>query len=1095
MAQNSLLSPGIQVSVIDESNYSVNAEGTIPFILMATAQDKTNASGSLATGTAKANAGQIYSIGDQRTLANLFGLPQFPNDASGNRIYGSELAEYGLYAAHNILGTISSAYVMRADIDLAALEGSQARPTNPAAAGTVWLDTTTAEWGVFEWNSTLATFVRKKALFLSNASDLDGEAPSVTVGKIGDYAVVGYDNIYNPTYYKNYMNEWELVGSANWQKSHATVIGTVANANNITPGDSIVINGSDPIEATGTSAASFVNDITLAGIVGVVAKLINGKVHLFADSTAKSDGATHDGKILITNDSGTIPTKLGLTVGTAFNVPTVQFSKHSNIPSWKSGSGIRPSGSVWIKTTSFNHGANLTTFRKNGVNDTWDIVANPLYENDGAANYALDPTRGGLGIARGTLYTEYDIYNEGTVSYSTLTRLVSGPTVVTGSTAPSSLTATGAFTISASETGSTSYTSPVTITVPSSPNNRLSNVVGLISAADILDVEASISSTGNIVITHTAGGAIKIDETSGNILSELGITTDLTNVRSNNDGTITLSNWVLSDKLPTNLQIKEAPYAPVSMPDDGSLWFYSSPLEVDIMINDNNVWRGYRNVEDDIRGFDLTATDPNGPIIGYSKPTQQSNGDALSYGDLWVDTSDKDNYPAIWRWERKNNLDQWIAIDIADRTTEHGIVFADARWDGDGMADVLSDDLPTIADLLTNDNIDLDAPEADLYPNGCLLFNTRRSSNNVKKYVENYFNQTDFPEQSLPDVTATWQSVSGKAYNNVPFFGRKAQRNVVVSALSAAIENSVDVTEEGKTFNLLVCPGYPELLDTLKVLNDNRKNTGFVLGEVPMGLSTDLTTVERYVTDASGTGKTSEFGIVINDPYTAVFFPGAATVNAVDGVGTIVIPMSAAILRTVVKNDQNGEIWFAPAGNTRGTVDVLSIGFVDRQNNNAFVKTGSPQGIRDILYPNKVNPVTYLPQVGYVNYGNHTRQANNTALDRINVARLTSYLRSKLEQTIRPFIFEPNDTITRNTVRNVCEGLLNELVARRGIYDYVVQCDRANNDNARIDRNELHVDIAIEPVKSIEFIYIPIRIKATGQIASGNLTPAIALDK
>jgi hypothetical protein len=92
MAQNSLLSPGIQVSVIDESNYAVNSEGTIPFILMATAQDKTNPSGSLATGTAKANAGQVYSIGDQRTLANLFGLPQFPNDASGKRITNPYLA-------------------------------------------------------------------------------------------------------------------------------------------------------------------------------------------------------------------------------------------------------------------------------------------------------------------------------------------------------------------------------------------------------------------------------------------------------------------------------------------------------------------------------------------------------------------------------------------------------------------------------------------------------------------------------------------------------------------------------------------------------------------------------------------------------------------------------------------------------------------------------------------------------------------------------------------------------------------------------------------------------------------------------------------
>jgi hypothetical protein len=32
----------------------------------------------------------------------------------------------------------------------------------------------------------------------------------------------------------------------------------------------------------------------------------------------------------------------------------------------------------------------------------------------------------------------------------------------------------------------------------------------------------------------------------------------------------------------------------------------------------------------------------------------------------------------------------------------------------------------------------------------------------------------------------------------------------------------------------------------------------------------------------------------------------------------------------------------------------------------------------------------------------------------------------------------------------------------------------------------LYVDIAIEPVKAIEFIYIPLRIKNTGEIAGGS---------
>jgi phage tail sheath protein FI len=49
----------------------------------------------------------------------------------------------------------------------------------------------------------------------------------------------------------------------------------------------------------------------------------------------------------------------------------------------------------------------------------------------------------------------------------------------------------------------------------------------------------------------------------------------------------------------------------------------------------------------------------------------------------------------------------------------------------------------------------------------------------------------------------------------------------------------------------------------------------------------------------------------------------------------------------------------------------------------------------------------------------------------------------------------------------------------------LVVCDETNNTPTRIDRNELYIDVAIEPVKAAEFIYIPVRIVNTGAIAGG----------
>jgi phage tail sheath protein FI len=105
-------------------------------------------------------------------------------------------------------------------------------------------------------------------------------------------------------------------------------------------------------------------------------------------------------------------------------------------------------------------------------------------------------------------------------------------------------------------------------------------------------------------------------------------------------------------------------------------------------------------------------------------------------------------------------------------------------------------------------------------------------------------------------------------------------------------------------------------------------------------------------------------------------------------------------------------------------------------------------------------------------------------LDRINVARLVVYLRRQLNALAKPYIFEPNDKITRDEIKAAVESLLLELVGQRALYDYLVVCDESNNTPSRIDRNELYVDIAIEPVKAVEFIYIPLRLKNTGEIAS-----------
>jgi phage tail sheath protein FI len=188
------------------------------------------------------------------------------------------------------------------------------------------------------------------------------------------------------------------------------------------------------------------------------------------------------------------------------------------------------------------------------------------------------------------------------------------------------------------------------------------------------------------------------------------------------------------------------------------------------------------------------------------------------------------------------------------------------------------------------------------------------------------------------------------------------------------------------------------------------------------------------------------------------------------------------ILRTIALSDQVSYPWFAPAGTRRGGItNASSVGYITSEGE--FESIALNEGQRDTLYTSNVNPITFITGAGLVNYGQKTRARNASALDRINVARLVIYLRSQLNRLAKPYVFEPNDKITRDEIKQQAESLMLELVGQRALYDFIVVCDESNNTPARIDRNELYLDIAIEPVKAVEFIYIPLRLKNTGEIS------------
>jgi phage tail sheath protein FI len=304
---------------------------------------------------------------------------------------------------------------------------------------------------------------------------------------------------------------------------------------------------------------------------------------------------------------------------------------------------------------------------------------------------------------------------------------------------------------------------------------------------------------------------------------------------------------------------------------------------------------------------------------------------------------------------------------------------------------------------------------------------------------------------------------------------------VVIQGLQAVVNSNQTVRDsDSRVFNLIACPGYPELIGELITLNYDRGLTAFVVADTPARLNSSATSLLAWGNNDNGSAQDDDLGAVSFDEYAAMYYPwGFSSDNFGNN---IVVPPSHMMLRTISLNDQVAYPWFAPAGTRRGGItNATSVGYITGEGE--FETVALNEGQRDTLASIKVNPLTFLSGAGLVAFGQYTRARNASALDRVNVARLIVYLRRQLNLLAKPYLFEPNDKATRAEIKNACESLMLELVGQRALYDFLVVCDESNNTPARIDRNELYVDIAIEPVKAVEFIYIPLRIKNTGEIS------------
>jgi hypothetical protein len=270
---------------------------------------------------------------------------------------------------------------------------------------------------------------------------------------------------------------------------------------------------------------------------------------------------------------------------------------------------------------------------------------------------------------------------------------------------------------------------------------------------------------------------------------------------------------------------------------------------------------------------------------------------------------------------------------------------------------------------------------------------------------------------------------------------------------------------ESIDINLLATPGFSTgaVIGTALQICESRGDVVYLV-DPPFGLR------PQQAVDWHNGMLLSDLSAAINSSYGALYW-GWLRIYDQFSRDEIWVPPSGHIAAVFSRTARDAEQWFAPAGLRRGRLLTA-----------LDVEYSPSEGERDVLYGsgNAVNPIVKFPQDGITVWGQRTLQRTDSALDRVSVRMMMTYVKKNLVQLLRNFIFEPNDRVLWRQVSATIEPFLADVQTRRGLDAFRVVVDETNNTPERIDRNELWVSVFLKPTKTVEFVVLNMVVLRTG---------------
>jgi len=277
--------------------------------------------------------------------------------------------------------------------------------------------------------------------------------------------------------------------------------------------------------------------------------------------------------------------------------------------------------------------------------------------------------------------------------------------------------------------------------------------------------------------------------------------------------------------------------------------------------------------------------------------------------------------------------------------------------------------------------------------------------------------------------------------------------------------------------NILAAPGItqPIITDQLLSIAESRSDCLAVIdtegGYIPTTESTN------DFKDRVGSVSTTVSNLEqrrINTSYGCTFYPWVRIRDDISN-GSLWVPPSVIAIGTFASSEARSELWFAPAGFTRGGLSTGAGGFPVLSTVERLRRED-----RDDLYEANINPIATFPSEGIVIFGQKTLQVTPSALDRINVRRLLIFLKKRISRIAAGILFDQNVQTTWTRFKTEADKFLGSVQARLGLTEFRVVLDESTTTADLVDRNILYAKIFLKPARAIEFIAVDFVITRSG---------------